>query len=450
MIGIDVLPSHHDVETALTTTEYRKSRPEDRAAIFAVLNEDKDQAHIEAREGTFDCQFGAENPHGDGTGALWVVTVDGEIAGVNGLMPAKIRYQKEAVDAVWSCDTAVSSRFRGKGLGKGLLARVSAEAEVVMGYGISDMSDPILNKMGWELVPEARGFFFYVAEEGAKGLIKNARSSLVRLALGPAKSAEIEVEIHEGEPFGADVDELWKASVPEYVSVVERDAAYLNWRYHRHPRLHYVAYYARRAGELVGVLIARPDAIEAVIADYCGPVQHGDIKEALLEAAVSDLSRRGTRRIRCETTDADLIDVLGREGFRQTNATFRFRVWSNRRDDHDRAKGWFLMTGDSDNDLAALGSSPDSGAFAKRGPLSLLMVSALQVMAATLQLMASALTRVSPLCGDETTELCRTAPPPGVKTPGSTLRSPLRGLASALYRSTEMSTLVRPRGGLCT
>jgi len=25
-------------------------------------------------------------------------------------------------------------------------------------------------------------------------------------------------------------------------------------------------------------------------------------------------------------------------------------------------------------------------------------------------------TRVSPLCGDETTELCRTAPPPGVKT----------------------------------
>ena len=59
-------------------------------------------------------------------------------------------------------------------------------------------------------------------------------------------------------------------------------------------------------------------------------------------------------------------------------------------------------------------------------------------------------TRVSPLCGDETTELCRTAPPPGVKTPGSTLRSPLRGLASALYRSTKMSTLVRPRGGLCT
>ena len=59
-------------------------------------------------------------------------------------------------------------------------------------------------------------------------------------------------------------------------------------------------------------------------------------------------------------------------------------------------------------------------------------------------------TRVSPLCGDETTELCRTAPPPGAETPGSTLRSPLRGLASALYRLTEMSTLVRPRGGLCT
>jgi GNAT superfamily N-acetyltransferase len=391
MTCTEALPSHHDGETTVTTTEYRKSRPEDRAAILQVLDESKDQAHIEAHQGTFDYQFGAENPHGDGIGALWVVTVDGEIAGVNGLMPAKIRYQKESIDAVWSCDTAVSSRFRGKGLGKGLLARVSAGAEVVMGYGISDMSDPILSKMGWDLVPEARGFFFYVAEEGAKGLIKNARSSLVRLALGPSKSGEIEVEIHDGKPFGADVDQLWKASVPGYVSVVERDAAYLNWRYHRHPRLRYVAYYARRAGELVGVLIARPDAIEAVIVDYCGPAQHPDIKAALLEAAVSDLSRRGTRRIRCETTDADLIDVLGREGFRETNAKFRFRVWSNRKDDHGRAEGWFLMTGDSDNDLAALGTPTDSGVASKRGPLDLLMASALQVMAATLQLMASAL-----------------------------------------------------------
>jgi GNAT superfamily N-acetyltransferase len=375
----------------MVTTEYRKSRPEDRAAIFAVLNEGKDQAYIKAREGTFDCQFGSANPHGDGTAAIWVVTVDGEIAGVNGLMPAKIRYQKEPVSAVWSCDTAVSSRFRGQGLGKGLLARASAEAEVVMGYGISDMSDPILSRMGWELVPEARGFFFYVAEEGAKGLLKNARSSLVRLARGPAKSGDIEIEIHEGTPFGADVDALWQASVPGYVSVVERDAAYLNWRYHNHPRLRYVAYYARRAGALVGVLIARPDAIEAVIADYCGPAQHADIKAALLEAAVSDLARRGTRRIRCETTDAELIDVLGREGFRQTNATFRFRVWSNRTDDHDRAKGWFLMTGDSDNDLAAVGSPSNSGVTARRGRLSRFKAVAFQAMAATFQVVTSAL-----------------------------------------------------------
>ena len=260
----------------------------------------------------------------------------------------------------------------------------SAEAEVVMGYGISDMSNPILEKMGWDLGHEARGFFFYVAEEGPKGLVKNVRSSLVRLALGPSKSGEFEIERHEGEPFGAEVDELWEASVPGYVSVVERDAAYLNWRYHRHPRLHYVAYYARRAGKLVGVLIARPDAVEAVIADYCGPAQHPEIKAALLEAAVADLSERGTRRIRCETTDADFITVLGREGFRETKAVFRFRVWSNRDADHHRADDWFLMTGDSDNDLAALGTPSDSAVPSKRSPLSLLMASALQLMIAAL------------------------------------------------------------------
>jgi GNAT superfamily N-acetyltransferase len=341
----------------MPTIAYQKSRPEDRAAVLGALAEGQSPAEIARREGVFDWQFGGENPHSDGRAPFWLALEDGQIAGVNGLLPVKIRYRKEPVLAVWSCDTIVYERHRGKGIGKGLLGRISAEADVVLGYGIGDMSDPILVKLGWELGRDLRGFFFYANEEGPKGLVKNVRSRLMRLALGRPADGAIDVVKREGEPFGAEVDALWKSCAPGYVNAVERDAAYLSYRYHRHPRLRYVAYYARRAGQLLGVLIARPDANEAVIADYCGPIASFDLKAALVDAAVTDLSRRGTRRIRCETTDRTLAEVLARAGFREsTSSTFRFRVWSNRPGDRGRAEGWFLMTGDSDNDLGALGS----------------------------------------------------------------------------------------------
>jgi GNAT superfamily N-acetyltransferase len=340
----------------MPTIEYRRSRPEDRDAILEVLAEGSTARQIEARAALFDWQFGGRNPHDDGRPPFWVVTVDGAIGGVNGLMPVKIRYRGEPLLAVWSCETAVLTRHRGQGLGKGLLQRISAEAEVVLGYGISDMSEPILAKLGWEQGHDVRGLFFYVAEEGAKGLIKNARSSLVRLALGRTKADGIEVTTREDGVFDAEVDALWKASAPGYACIVERDAAYLAWRYGRHPRLRYVAYHARQRGRLAGVLVARPDATESVIADYCGPAGQPEIKAALVEAALADLSRRGTKRIRCETSEDDFVRVLARAGFRETRANFRFRVWSNRAGDRDRARGWLVMAGDSDNDLAAIGS----------------------------------------------------------------------------------------------
>ncbi len=176
----------------MPTIEYRRSRPEDCAEILEVLTKGKGARAIEAYAATFDWKYGGQNPHDDGRPPFWVVTVDGAIGGVNGLMPAKIRYRGERLLAVWSCDTAVLARHRGQGLGKGLLTRLSAEAEVVLGYGIGDMSDPILSRLGWEL-EHPRGLFFYVAEKGAKGFVKNMRSSVVRFALGRTRAGGIDV-----------------------------------------------------------------------------------------------------------------------------------------------------------------------------------------------------------------------------------------------------------------
>ncbi len=340
----------------MATVRYRFSVPEDRDAILEVLGAEKTAAQRRAREASFDWQYGRANPHDDGGSPFLVVTVDEQIAGVNGRMPVRVRYRGEAMRASWSCDLAVAPGFRHRGFGKALCARLPGEGEVALVYGISDQSDPIFEQLGWALASDLHCLFFSVAEAGVKGRLKNARSALMRRALGRRGAGVFDVVRYEGEGFGAEVDALWDACVSGYESVIERDAAYLNWRYRDHPGLAYVAYHARRAGQLRGVLVVRPDALESVIADYCGPVGDAELKRALVEPAVADLCRSGTTRIRCETTDPELLAVLERAGFRRTKWRCRFRVWSRREADRGRAEGWFLMTGDSDNDLGAIAS----------------------------------------------------------------------------------------------
>ena len=339
--------------------EYRRSRPEDRAAILGLLAEGKPAAIVQARAVDFDWQHGGQNPHTDGRPPFWVATVDGEVVGANGMMPVHVRLEGEPALGVWSCDTIVSPAHRGKGIGKALLERVSAEADVVLGYGISNMSNPILEKLGWESSTELRGLFHHVHEHGALGLVRNARTALDKLThagLGRRdRLAAVDVTIDEACTFGPEVDALWHESAPTYASVVERDAAYLTWRYARHPRLRYVVYRAHRphlgGARLAALLIARPDPIESVIADYCGPADCADEKDALVEAAVFDLGHRGTTRIRGESTDGPFLESLRRAGFHETDGRFRFRVGPRGR----KAAGWMLMTGDSDNDLVSLG-----------------------------------------------------------------------------------------------
>jgi hypothetical protein len=102
------------------------------------------------------------------------------------------------------------------------------------------------------------------------------------------------------------------------------------------------------------VLIARPDPEVSVIVDYCGPLDGNHVIAELIDAAIDDLSKRGTMKIRCETTDPVVAAALRQNGFRASPGQYRFRVRSNLPDDLHPAERFFLMTGDSDNDCTIL------------------------------------------------------------------------------------------------
>lgn len=332
------------------TLRLRDYEPADRTAVIQLLSQGRPPSYRRMKEAIFDWQF-RTNPDDDGRAPFLVGTVGGEIAAINGFMPARIRYQGRPLDASWSCDTYVASMFRGHGFGRELIRAASRRSPVMLGYGISDMSDPIFGSQGWALHPAARLVIFHLHEPGLKGTLKELCSqAMKRVRSFQHPVPRLDVCRHD-EDFGAGVDELWSRSAPSYFSAVKRDASYLNWKYRRHPFETYSWYAARTAGRLRGLVVARHASESSVIVDYCGPGDDVELMSGLVAAATSDLAERGTMRVQCETTHAPLLAALERSGYIGSQYPPRFRVRTNCPGDVQALRGWFLMSGDSDGDM---------------------------------------------------------------------------------------------------
>jgi GNAT superfamily N-acetyltransferase len=334
-----------------TELELRDYHSGDEDEILALLAQGRPPSYSSEKAVVFDWEF-LGNPAATGRSPFVVGTLDGQIVAVNGLLPVRVRFGGEPAEGCWSIDTYVSADHRGRGFGRALVARVSQIAPVVLGFGISDMSDPILETCGWVLDPSMATLFYHSHEVGLKGMAKNllTRSSRSLRARKAAARADIQLE---PAPPASELDAVWSRVASQFPNAVERDARYLQWRYRDAPALRYRWVTARRDGELCGVLVTRHDEIESVVADYVGPLDEPSLLASLLEVGCAELVAAGTRRIRCETNAPLMLDELAAVGFVRYRDAGRFRMRANV-PSPSAAGPWFVMTGDSDNDLMVL------------------------------------------------------------------------------------------------
>jgi GNAT superfamily N-acetyltransferase len=330
------------------TLAFRDYRPEDKGTIVGLLGAGKPRHYTAKKQAVFDWQFLA-NPQAAGRSPFIVGTVGEDIVAVNGLVPVSARAGGKPVAACWSLDTYVSGRHRGRGFGKSLLEQVTARAPVMLGFGISDMSDPIFAKLGWQLDTTMAAMFFHANEPGLKGVPKNLLTRLSR-ALHKRRGCAAEFAVESSVPM-AELETLWASVLGHYPNAVERNGAYLTWRYHQAPVLQYRWVSARQDDELRAVLITRHHALESVVADYVGPLDEPGLLRGLVDFACRDLVRLGTRRIRCEANHPAVLGALTAAGFRAYRTANRFRVHAQAGTALAPSAHWFVMTGDSDNDL---------------------------------------------------------------------------------------------------
>jgi GNAT superfamily N-acetyltransferase len=334
---------------------FRDFRPEDKDAILDLLAlgrvGERAAQYPMAKRAVFDWQF-FDNPQAAGRSPFIVGTVNGGIVAVNGLMPVGVRVAGQCMQACWSLDIYVSGDYRGRGFGRTLVEKVSASAPVLLCFGISDMSDPIFEKFNWVLDPSMATMFYHVNEPGVKGLVKGLMSRGVRtLRIQPQRPTDL--FSLEPQVAAAELDDLWTSVMAQFPNVVERDGAYLVWRYQQSPALRYNWVTARQNGTLRAVMVIRHHPVESVLVDYAGPLDDPSLLTSLVEFASAQLASDRTQRIRCETNNPAMLHALELQGYRRYRHASRFRVRSNLPDSMNLSS-WFIMTGDSDNDLLAL------------------------------------------------------------------------------------------------
>jgi GNAT superfamily N-acetyltransferase len=331
---------------------FRDYRPQDRATLIELLGGGRPAHYSAEKHAVFDWQF-FDNPQAAGRSPFIVGCLGEEIVAINGLMPVQARVAGRSLPACWSLDTYVSGHYRGRGFGKALIARVTASAPVMLGFGISDMSDPIFEKFEWKLDDTMATLFYHCGEVGLKGLSKNLMTTWARLIRFKPHAAAADVSVG-GPPAEPELDALWQTAASHFPNAVERHGAYLIWRYHRAPVLRYRWVAARSEGRLCALLVTRHHPKESVIVDYVGPLDDAPLLANLLDAACQDLIASGTQRIRCEANHPRMLDALEGVGFRRYHTPGRFRLYSSLPPGQGPSGNWFVMTGDSDNDLFVL------------------------------------------------------------------------------------------------
>jgi GNAT superfamily N-acetyltransferase len=351
-------------ERSASAVQFRAFDVTDTEEAIKLLSIGRPERYRDLKRQLFDWQF-LNNPHADGRSPFLVGELDGRIVALNGFMPARVRVHGRAIEACWSCDTYVSGEFRGKGIGKHLISNVTRAAPLMLGYGISDMSDPIFEKLEWRLHPNVELLFFHAAERGVRGRIKNAASRVASLRSLGIGGPDVEVWDSLSGHQAAQLDELWIRNAADFPSAVQRDGAYLRWKYFEHPFYQYRAYVMRAGDALTAALIARHDPTESVIADYSGPADDEITIASLATEVVHELDSLGTTRIKCESTHQPLLGALKRVGFISSPHGSRFRVRVNAANT-DPFDGWLLMPGDSDGDLLAPSSLASEEAASRR------------------------------------------------------------------------------------
>ncbi len=233
-----------------------------------------------------------KNPHG--SPIIWVAEDKGRIIGCYILNPVKLRIGSTIVMGAQPVDAAVDNAYRGGGIFKKLAVGAIAEAAkegVSLIYAFpTDISFKGQVRIGYIpmlIIPKTFNVFrvHSLLQERVnfsnsflqKGLEIIDTFQRIRRQKARIRS-NYELKVRVIKDFDSRFETFWGKICSENNNViVERDVAYLNWRYLKHPEKHYTTYVCEKDGEIVGYVVLNVEKSVSIEREGTGRLSVGNI-----------------------------------------------------------------------------------------------------------------------------------------------------------------------------
>jgi GNAT superfamily N-acetyltransferase len=256
---------------------FRRATTADRAAILPLLGGAIDDFAVDP-EAHWRWKF-EQNPHGPAS--IWVADDDGRLAGCYVWNPVRLRFRATSFAGAQAVDAVVDPEYRGRGVFTDLVRAALADED-------------------------ARTFaavYAFPVEAAYRGQVKLGFrlcwtvTPLHRPLIPRSRRRSFEgLDVRGVSHFDARFD-TFAGRRDEPAIHVDRDAAYLQWRYFDHPVRSYEVLACSRGEELCGYCVFRVDRAtrpgRALLVDF--RVAPGDTAaaSALIQKALSAMSGRG-------------------------------------------------------------------------------------------------------------------------------------------------------------
>jgi GNAT superfamily N-acetyltransferase len=303
------------------------------------------------------------NPNNlDSRPPVWVARAGRDLVGLVGGVPVRLRTPEGGVAAVWAMDLVVAPAMRGRGLGKRLMVEIADAAPVILGLGWTAAGLKADLAAGLKVFGGFRTGSLVISpvRVGIWALRQKHYKEIGRLLSAVIKAGRERRHVPAGanavSDFPPGTAALWDRVARAYRFSVDRDTAYLDWRYGSHPRHVYKIVFIGPAASPAAIAVCRSAGGRpglGIISDILVDPHDSQSLLDVVEAAVGFLRSQGAIAV-----SVDLPPVLAGHLARDFRyAAFRpleMLVRSSDRRLEDLgimdARAWYISLSDSDQD----------------------------------------------------------------------------------------------------
>jgi GNAT superfamily N-acetyltransferase len=344
--------------------EVDRYRPDDRRGVDALYRRVFGHDAAEASRLRWDWQYRRNPNNPQQEPEIWIAREGPAIVGQYATMPVRLHVAGQRVQGSWGMDVMVAPERQRQGLGEVLFRTWDRNVGAALGLGLSDSSHRLFQKLRWPEVGPLPCLVKPLTRRALRRpnwpvLLNRLVSALTwPIVLIVARPRPLAAEVRMVQRFDDSFTALWEAVAPKLDFGVQRDAAYLNWKYVTAPHVRYslapLLPHDRNVGYAVYRHVHEPRGRVTLLVDFLTDPDDEQGFATLLRWIDREARLADSDKIRTFAMHAVFRRALKRSGYFQVKSTIEFVAKVNAIDlppgFYDQTDRWHVTLGDSDQD----------------------------------------------------------------------------------------------------